>query len=214
MKKLKFVVFLMCVNLFSIFAAEPLKFNLEPSDKKPFGITIGYISKQETGYVWGNVFRYSLFGGDKGFTPAFQFGFTYVPEFRYGIGIQTGAYVEIASEKPGRRRYLDINLSFPIRAQYRYEIIKDLSVLLYTGPSFDFGVYGASKIENENYGENWYTPNEYSSYDGFNLLWGVGAGVQYKNAQVRLGGEFGLLGDGYERYYLSKPIQLSLSYLF
>lgn len=211
MKKLKFVLFLMCVNLFSIFAAEPLKFNLEPSDKKPFGITIGYISKQETGYGWGNVFRYSLFSDSERFTPAFQFGFTYVPEFRYGLGIQTGAYVEIATQKPYSRRYLDINLSFPIRAQYRYEIKQNLSVLLYTGPSLDFGIYTASKRENENYGENWYSNG---SYDGFNILWGIGVGVQYKNTQVRIGGEFGLLGDGYDELYRSKPIQLSLSYLF
>ena len=69
----------------------------------------------------------------------------------------------------------DHNLSIPLRVQWRYEIVPDWSVFVYTGPSFDIGVGGKIKQSGEAFGES--ASFEESIYDKeygfrrFNMLW-------------------------------------------
>lgn len=104
--------------------------------------------------------------------------------------------------------------------QWRYEIVPDWSVFVYTGPSFDIGVGGKIKQSGEAFGES--APFEESIYDPeygfkrFNMLWGVGAGVRWKFLQLRIGGDWGLLNINRmdEKVTLSKPLHVTLSYMF
>ena len=191
-----------------------LKFNPTPQGRKrPFGISIGYVTQQEATFI-----------GLKGASlPSLMLGFYWAPEFKYGIGIQTGLYYELRSDNGTYTDYEGYNeveknysesehtLSIPLRVQYRYEIIRDLSVFLYTGPSFDIHLayltnYGGEKDDN-------YKGD--SSLNRFQMLWGVGAGVRWKGLQFMMGGDWELTKfykDGAAK--LNKPFFISLSYLF
>lgn len=87
---------------------------------------------------------------DKKTSATLRVGFQWAPEFRYGIGIQTGIYYEMSTTS---RTIYELSLSasehtlsLPLRLQYRYEIIPDLSVFVYTGPSFDVSLAYKVKI--------------------------------------------------------------------
>lgn len=107
-------------------------------------------------------------------------------------------------------------LSVPLRLQYRYEIIKDLSVFLYTGASFDYSLAYGIKMTygGETKKVNLYEMEE-SDMNRFNVYWGVGAGVRYGSVQFTIGGDWGitkLYPDS--ETVLNKPVTLSVSYLF
>ena len=230
-------------------SAQKIQFSDQPSNKRPFGISIGYVSKQNRYVYLGDEkfirLREGIFGYDwRAFTPALKIGFTAIPEFKYGFGIQTGAYLEAAMEKyPGNyahsyELYLDLTVSVPLRLQYRYSFTDNFSVLVYAGPSFDFGafkgctsnspIYGKESFEDN--GGNWYKMDTHTvvnyetmdsvtvkdRYTGFNCLMGFGGGIQYKGLQVRVGSEFSLMpkGDAEEFIRYAKPVELMVSYLF
>ena len=230
-------------------SAQKITFNDQPSDKRPFGLSIGFVSKQNRYteiYEEGTMrYREGIFGSEwRAFTPAVKIGFTVVPEFKYGIGIQTGAYLETAIQKfhgsyaHSYTRYLDLTVSVPIRLQYRYSITEHFSCLVYAGPSFDFGafrgrnsmspVYGKETFEDN--GGNWYEMETHhvmnyetgdsvlvkDRYIGFNCMFGVGGGLQYKGLQLRVGGEFSLkpTGDAEEFVRYAKPVEVMITYLF
>lgn len=198
-----------------------LKFNPEPSDKRTFGLSLGYASK-----------RVVLSDGDKkvgylgDYEPCFQFGFLAQPEIKYGIGIKTGLNFEIGHETKEKHenqiRLIDLSLSLPVQVSYRYEIIKNLSIFIYTGPVFDFGVYmaiaeGASPYSDS---QNFYTKGglyKESGYTGFNCLWGIGAGIQYCGLRLTIGGDFGMVNlseSSSEPIKLNRPFMISLAYMF
>ena len=200
-----------------------LKFNPTPQGRKrPFGISIGYISKQ---LALGPL-KWPMLGEglEKSITPTLMLGFYWAPEFKYGIGIQTGLYYELAAYNGTYTDYDDYynevetklnesehTLSIPLRVQYRYEIIRDLSVFLYTGPSFDIHLARLSNFGGE-------TEDDYKGYSDLNrfqMLWGVGAGVRWKGLQLMIGGDWGLtnISKG-EAIKVNKPFFISLSYLF
>ena len=209
-----------------------LKFNPQPQGKKrTFGISIGYTSKQmvegSEKMPWVNA-EYMMTGKEKESSPALKVGLYWAPEFKYGIGIQTGLYYEMSSSKfTDNGEYGDgislkcseHTLSIPLRIQYRYEIIKDLSVFLYTGPSFDISMAYTATIGADGYSEkiNMYDKENgfIEPYKRFNMLWGVGGGVRWKGLQLMLGGDWGLtkIVDNYD-VKLNKPFFITVSYLF
>ena len=196
-----------------------LKFNPTPQGRKrPFGISIGYTSKQYSSLILPK-FKQDL-TENNGTTSALMLGLYWAPEFKYGIGIQTGLYYEMAVDSytsydeyyNEAKSHISLHtLSVPLRFQYRYEFIRDLSVFLYTGPSFDIHLaylasYGGEK-------DDYYKGD--SSLNRFQMLWGVGAGVRWKGLQLMMGGDWGLTnyykGDAVK---VNKPFFISLSYLF
>ena len=209
-----------------------LKFNPQPQGKKrTFGISIGYTSKQmvegSEKMAWVNA-EYMMTGKEKESSPALKVGLYWAPEFKYGIGIQTGLYYEMSSSKfTDNGEYGDgislkcseHTLSIPLRIQYRYEIIKDLSVFLYTGPSFDISMAYTATLGGDGYSEkiNMYDKENGYGYKRFNMLWGVGGGVRWKGLQLMLGGDWGLTNiykDDPWKTKLNKPFSISLTYLF
>lgn len=217
-----------------------LSFNPQPSDNRPFGISVGLVMKQMNlngeHYPWMIIDQLSDKNRDKKSSPSLQIGFSWSPEFKYGIGLQTGIFYELSAdsyktsesilgiEASSKIGLTEHNLSVPLRVQYRYEIIPDLSVFIYTGPSFDFSMaYNASMQLNSsdadmNYSEkiNMY---EESDMNRFNLMWGVGAGVRWKFLQLKVGGDWGLTSlvkDEIDNVNttLNKPFHVSLSFQF
>lgn|GEM_PF-6476425 len=59
---------------------------------------------------------------------------------------------------------------------------------------------------------NYKDDEEDSKWNGFNPLWGIGGGIQYKFIRLDIGGEFGLTIKDDEKW--NKPIYLGLSFLF
>ena len=198
-----------------------LKFNPQPSDKYWFGLTFGYVSKtvKENG-LSGSL----LMGVQNKVSPAMRFGVTMNPTFKYGIGLQSGVFMEYAREvqSEGGGEYKqtahDITFSLPLQLSYRYELIKNLSFMIYTGPVFDFGAYLALSTYDENpatpankTSDNLYS--ESSKYIGFNALWGIGAGVQWSHLRLNVGGEFGMVAKN-EVGKWNKPVYITLTWLF
>lgn len=115
-------------------------------------------------------------------------------------------------------------VTFPLRLQYRYEIIKDLSIFLYTGPAFEiaFGTT-AQYTEGSDTEIVKLAPAIYKEggYQRFQMYWGVGGGVQWKYLQLRMGGDWGITDlrkkeyrDSGSFYTRNKPFSICLSYLF
>ncbi len=206
-----------------------LQFNPTPTgDKHIFGITLGYTSKNmeykgETKCSW-------LLGRENQSTPGLRFGFTATPEFKYGIGVQTGLYYELYREvvKDGDDNVsaMEHSVNIPLRVQYRYEIIRDLSVFLYTGPAFEVAFGGRLKWKDGDETETEKLDGSDGIYsDGyyrrFQMYWGFGGGVQWKNLQLRMEGDWGITHlykkqyqGGDEMVTRNKPFSICLSYLF
>ncbi len=191
-----------------------LKFNPTPVGKKRiFGLTVGYISKQLKYSYEGETEKEPFIGLKEGTSStALAVGFTLTPEFKYGIGIQTGLYYEWCSEKNEGIRASEHALAIPVRLQYRYEIIPDLSIFLYTGPKFDFGL--AFPITYD--GEKMDLYKEEGAPKRFRMLWGLGAGIQWKVLQLRVGGDWGMnnIYDSDAKCTLVEPFNICLSTMF
>lgn len=238
-KFISFAAILMMIAALPLTAASPengkLTFNPEPSDNRPFGISVGMSLKQVNTHGYKSSWMMTtLFDEEKKVSPAFQIGFTWSPEFRYGIGIQTGIYYELSTDSYSENGTImdekysssinlnEHNLSIPVRAQWRYEIIQDLSVFLYTGPSFDISLAYNISISNKIPAFDIDESAKMSLYDEsdinrFNLMWGVGGGIRWKFLQFKVGGDWGLTSlyhDEVEKAKLNRPFYFSLSYQF
>ena len=204
------------VNTNSGKAAGKLKFNPTPlGRKRPFGISVGYVSKQQN--VSGQKYPMMLSKNGK-FSPALMVGFYIAPEVKYGVGIQTGVYYEMTrysyndGPKYGGFTQTESTLSIPLRLQYRYEIIRDLSVFLYTGPVFDIHLaYQVHEVEGKT---DFYIEDDDNLFNRFQVLFGLGAGIRYKGLQLMLGGDWGLTYAYDDLIKFDKPFFISLSYLF
>ena len=215
-----------------------IKFNPEPiTRKRPFGLSVGYVSKQCDNMGLKFPWVYYGYNETKKSTPALRVGLWYAPEFGYGIGLQTGIYYELSYSHYEGSIYddsgyplvghadvssMEHNLSIPLRIQYRYEIIPDLSVFIYTGSSFDFSVaydvtmtIGTVTEKASMYSKE--MEEELGlSFNRYNILWGVGGGIRWKGLQLTLGGDWGLnnIVKGFSGTRLNKPFSISLQYLF
>lgn len=206
----------------------PISFNPIPTDNRLFGINLGYMIKdvRRTG---SSIRNYSLFGKRGEACSAFQLGLVVQPEIKYGIGIKTGINFEIGHEIgaygiTNQLELIDLNLSIPVQLSYRMEVYKGLSVMVFTGPTFDFGLYASEKIGGTRYAncENLYqyTDRGYKDYQGFNCLWAIGAAIQYKGLRFTIAGDYGMYKENKfcEQYnywaYVDKPLVLSLGYMF
>ncbi len=91
--------------------------------------------------------------------------------------------------------------------QYKFEIAKETYLMLYTGPTLQYGITFGMRVDTKNedpisgeittkYGErfNAYdTDNKNNDLRQLNITWGIGAGFQYKRYFLRGGYDFGLM---------------------
>ena len=229
-------------NVTTAKTTESLDKKFKPS-KYIVGFTVGYVTKQIHETSAGIRTRSSLFLQDPGkMTHALRAGFSINPIFKYGLGFRTGVYMEYARELSRKSsqitkdnkykyEYQDITMSVPVQFSCRFGD-DDFSVMLYTGPVFDFGVWErADKTEIASNKTIWAEGNykNGNTYDGFNALWGVGAGIQYSRFRLDIGGEFGMVkkdnsniaqkiealsSDYTFSSYWSKPVYVTLTCFF
>ncbi len=136
-----------------------LSWNPQPSsDTRIVGITVGYVQKTMTGKGLNNktIGLGKTKDGDNG--SSLRVGLVYNPEFMYGIGMMVGLNYEWtpsfdnqSSSVLGHDLKVEYSthvheLSLPIRFSWRYELIDDLSVFAYTGPSLDLGLDYNNKV--------------------------------------------------------------------
>ena len=200
-------------------SAQGIQFNPEPiTGNRALGISVGVVTKQlaqgDIKMPW--MYLDYLSGDSKAKqSAALQIGLTWSPEFRYGIGLQTGIFYELSADSY-KRYYIKIDehtLSIPLRVQWRYEIIRDLSLFIYTGPSFDIGLVYNIKERGRKIDAYKHIDSDFSR---FHMMWGVGAGVRWKFLQLNIGGDWGLtpLYKGESGAHLNKPFHITLSYRF
>lgn len=192
--------------------------------RRPFGITAG-LSIKNTQWkkmdYWGNITQHktNLFMLEKGNTSVFQFGFTIIPEFKSGVGIQTGIHFEFAHDQiiyyedyfsESIQSYF-IGAQIPINLQYRYEFQKGVSLLAYSGPSLHYGAIIYTD-------EDW---NSETTNHVFGCQWSFGGGIQINGFQFRVTTNLPLLQFYVDEYFdeqlsvkVKNPVTFSLSYLF
>lgn len=203
-----------------------LQFNPQPSDNYWFGLTVGYMSKNQQAAAEGEKASASwLLANKLGVTPAIRFGMTMNPTFKYGLGLRSGLFLEygVEMQMSGETIGHDVNLSVPLQFSYRYEIIPKLSILLYTGPIFDFGAYATIQYQTSS-GKYEILENVYTAegYKGFNCLWGIGGGIQWDRLRLDIGGDFGMVNkykadvkDATDvRVTWNKPVYVTLTCFF
>lgn len=216
----------------------PFRFSIDPQSKKrPFGIAVGYGQKQFRIRPSDKSLpstKTSLTGlSSNKYSHTFSIGLTWMPEFKYGIGIQTGIYYDLTMEKAKEEeshntdtRYssTDHSLSIPLRIQYRIELAKDFSLFIYAGPSFDIGLAFNDKVSSFLNDQETSTESRdryKEDLKRFNLLCGVGGGIRWKGLQLRAGGDWGLLNmvkdagsNSTYKLFINKPFTINLSYQF
>ena len=195
-----------------------IKFNPTPSSKYIVGLTFGYVSQQyietyiEEDYGYGKKYKgkYSLMNINSIYTPTLEFGLDILPEFKYGIGIRTGLLLNLGIERgssyyEGSYYYLSFGVNIPLHLSYRYEIVKDFSLFLRMGPTFNFNVGWVNTDDDSGIFED----------KVFDCLWAITGGLRYKRFQLSIGGEFGMnsRGDSWDVVHFRKPVILSFTIL-
>lgn len=190
-------VFLLILSIFPAFS------QIE-GRRRPFGITVGFSMKnaewKDIDYRMGTVTKEKtdLFYDGYGSTLVSQLGFTIVPEFKNGFGIQTGIHFEFALASTYEVYW---GVQIPIRLQYRYEFPAGFSLLAYTGPNIYCGLY--DDLNHPGCLEDGLLGN----------YWSFGGGVQYKGIQFRVTTDM-LLWQYNDYPIVRSPLTFSLSYLF
>lgn len=150
----------------------------------------------------------------------FKAGVFYEHNFKYGLGLYYGVNYNFLHDKTkwegqGNGWFLRTattlhNLDFPIHFQYKLSIAKDTYLMAYTGPTLALGLAGTEAVTKKNglpennplFQQSTTRANLYSrdaNKDGFadlqrfDVMISVGAGLQFKNIQLKGGYDFGLL---------------------
>lgn len=192
-----------------------LTFNPTPSDKRFFGLSFGYGVKQIKQYKGAST-HYD-WCGRAGSNHNYELGMVVHPEFKYGIGIKTGANFEFDHCRHGSRgskyevRALNLALNFPVQVSYRYEILKDLSVMFYTGPIFEVGYYLAIAEGGLSYSDWSGRTDPY-----FNGMWDIGGAVQWHGLRFSIGGAYSMAYSHNYTFegYIHKPFYMTIGYMF
>ena len=183
-------------------------------ERRPLGIAVGYTARQlrtsDGAFPWCGIG-----GSARSSSPAWTAGLYWTPEFKYGLGIQTGIYADFASDSYEDISVFDCNVSIPVRVQYRYAIMNYLSVFVFTGPGFDMGL--AYNVSVAGHPEDNFSLYDVADISRFNLTWGFGAGLRWNGLQIMFTSDWGLLNvlegsKGGAR--LNKPFGVNIAYNF
>lgn len=135
----------------------------------------------------------------KGSFDGFYVGATYgidLSSVTEGLGFEPGVAANFGFDKDDNKvNYKDFALQVPLNLKYAYELDGDLKIFALAGPALQFGLLKKSTYEEAG------TTTTVDFYDGdgagysrFNVLIGVGAGIEFgEKFQIRFGYDFGLL---------------------
>ena len=210
-------------------------FNCPKGYTRPFGVSVGYVSKR-----WENIWS----GGSKEHSSVFddtklingvQAGVRWEPQLKYGFGFDTGLYYEYYQDKsdmmddgdgygPYFVRMSEHCLHFPAHVEYRLNFTEDFQVFFYGGVALDFVLYGKFDYFDEGYDEPFGTLDE-EIYAGevlpdvkrFNASWSFGGGVRFMAFQLNAGtrmGFYNMSSSPDYKVYQNNPFLISLSFMF
>ena len=210
-------------------------FNCPKGYTRPFGVSVGYVSKR-----WENIWsdgskEHSSVFDDTKLINGVQAGVRWEPQLKYGFGFDTGLYYEYYQDKsdmmddgdgygPYFVRMSEHCLHFPAHVEYRLNFTEDFQVFFYGGVALDFVLYGKFDYFNEGYDEPFGTLDE-EIYAGevlpdvkrFNASWSFGGGVRFMAFQLNAGtrmGFYNMSSSPDYKVYQNNPFLISLSFMF
>lgn len=210
-------------------------FNCPKGYTRPFGVSVGYVSKR-----WENIWpdgskEHSSVFDDTKLINGVQAGVRWEPQLKYGFGFDTGLYYEYYQDKsdmmddgdgygPYFVRMSEHCLHFPAHVEYRLNFTEDFQVFFYGGVALDFVLYGKFDYFDEGYDEPFGTLDE-EIYAGevlpdvkrFNASWSFGGGVRFMAFQLNAGtrmGFYNMSSSPDYKVYQNNPFLISLSFMF
>lgn len=215
------------------------QFNTPDWEKRPIGLSIGYVQKQwvykprkEYLTEYGDITeKYGFYGDDNESKVAqgLQAGIRIEPQFGYGFGLNTGIFYEFYTDKSndyydndGYEYYMtwqEHSLYVPLHLEFRANFSDAFQLFIYGGASIDYGI--SSKYYGHFYYDDYETEPEDAYGDDmnrFNASWEVGAGIRIKGVQLQWQMSRGLIDmAGKNAEYTvkqNKPMAITLSWMF
>ena len=152
----------------------------------------------------------------KGFGTTLGLNYTYATHYSQWEYLYPGMSTDQA-------RYRDTYQGLEIFCdwQYKFEIAGDTYLMLYTGPTIQCHLSlkeqeyirssdGTSKPPQVRYGYEYRDNNSFEDYRRINVLWGIGAGFQYRRYFLRGGYDFGMINP--YKYDTFKAMGISSDY--
>ena len=147
-------------------------------------------------------------------------GFGVTLGLNYTFGANATDWVKKVSTQPGpypkvRSRGQYHQVEIPVDWQYKFEIAKRTWVIVYTGPTLQYGLVlkdkwyaNDGKQESFTREDNIYSEEDMRDYalDRLNVTWGIGAGFQYERYFLRGGYDFGLINPYKAQSFTGKDI--------
>ena len=136
-----------------------------------------------------------------------------------GLGFEPGVNALLAFGKHDDVNMTDIALQLPLNLKYTYELDGDLKVFGLFGPALQLGLIKKDKEENGGVTvtTNYYDSDYVATLSRFNVLLGIGAGLEFgEKFQIRFGYEFGLLplyNDNGAKYTRPGQLKLGVAYV-
>ena len=136
-----------------------------------------------------------------------------------GLGFEPGINALLGFGKENDVNKTDIALQLPLNFKYSYELDGDLKVFGLFGPALQFGLIKKDREENGGVTvtTNYYDSDYVATLSRFNVLLGIGAGLEFgEKFQIRFGYEFGLLplyNENGSKYTHPGQLKLGIAYI-
>lgn len=181
--------------------------------KQGFGLQIGFarptlrLNSPSIAYPKDSLVNTTYLNG-------FKIGVTYDASYVAGFGSSIGInYTFAARSKDWKKKTNDIShserstityhqIEIFVDWQYKFELAKETYLMLYSGPTMQYGIaFNKHILEREDFYEQITKDETYNRYStdiaderirNLNITWGVGAGFQYQRYFLRGGYDFGL----------------------
>lgn len=113
-----------------------------------------------------------------------------------GLGLAPGAFVSALFGKDGDTKYTDVAVNIPVNVTFGYNLASDFKLVAFAGPALQIGLIDKSSYTSGGTTTitDYYDEDNAAAYKRFNVLLGVGAGIEVANKyQIMVGFDFGLL---------------------
>lgn len=107
-------------------------------------------------------------------------------------------------------------MRIPVMAGYHFDFLSDVKVSVFTGPELEIAFSGKEYIKGKNIDMSSTLYGEEGGMKRVNLLWGIGAGVSYRQFYFGISGGIGMLNmlDDSDVKFHENRVTFSLGYNF
>ena len=134
----------------------------------------------------------------------FYVGFHYNLNIVAGLGVATGLYADMLFANreesvwlvTGKGKFSELDLNLPIQLNYTFPLNRDFSLIVYGGPTLQYGIFKKAKYTASIGSASESTTVDYykdANNKPFNVYLGGGAGFQAGNIQVLIGYDHSLI---------------------